>query len=370
MTPRIPAFFPALFLAPVLALTLTCAPALAQDPFAGGWVLQPDGSTLGFQSVKNDTKVEQNSFATVSGEISDQGLATLRIELDSIDTKIDLRNVRMRFLFFETFKYPQATITAQIDPALLADLPTKRRMTLTLPYTLDLHGVKRDLTADVSVTVISDDLVDISSVGTIPIAAADFDLEGGVTKLQEAAKVKIVPTGSITFNWLFARTGTAPAATETAATETPATETPAAAAETAPEAPKTAALEPTGNFDAEACLGRFEILSSAGNINFRSASATLNVAGSAILTDLADIITRCPGMKVELGGHTDDIGSDAANLFLSEKRANAVRTWLIGKGIAADRLVARGYGESLPLVANDTAANMARNRRIEFKVLP
>lgn len=382
MPPRIPAFSLALFLAPVLAFVLTGAPAIAEDPFDGGWVLQPESSTLDFQSVKNDTKVEQNSFATVSGEISDQGLATLHVELDSIDTKIDLRNVRMRFLFFETFKFPHATIIARIDPALLADLPTKRRMTLTLPYTLDLHGVKRDLTADVSVTLISDDLVSISSVGTIPIAAADFDLEGGVTKLQEAAKVKIVPTGSITFNWLFARTGTAPApaATETPATETPSTQTPAAAAETTPEAPKTAApestatesaaLEPTGNFDAEACLGRFEILSKAGNINFRSASATLNIAGSAILTNLVDIIARCPGVKVELGGHTDDIGSDQANLSLSEKRANAVRTWLIGKDIAADRLVARGYGESLPLVANDTAANMARNRRIEFKVLP
>jgi outer membrane protein OmpA-like peptidoglycan-associated protein/polyisoprenoid-binding protein YceI len=365
----------------MLALILTCVPALAQDPFAGGWVLQPDSSTLGFQSVKNDTKVEQNSFATVSGEISDQGLATLRVELDSIDTKIDLRNVRMRFLFFETFKFPQATITARIDPALLADLPTKRHITLTLPYTLDLHGVKRDLTADVSVTLISDDLVAISSVGTIPIAAADFDLEGGVTKLQEAAKVKIVPSGSITFNWLFARTDSATAATQTPATQTPATQTPATETPAAapaeitpaipiPEAPKTAALEPIGNFDPEACLGRFEILSNAGNINFRSGSATLNVAGSAILANLVDIISRCPGMKVELGGHTDDLGSDAANLSLSEKRANAVRTWLIGKGIAADRLTARGYGENLPLVTNDTAANMARNRRIEFKVLP
>ena len=361
-------------------LLLTCAlagPGLAQDnAFAGGWVLKSEGSALGFQTVKNETKVEQSGFAKLSGTISETGDATVRIALDSVDTKIDLRNVRMRFLFFETFKFPEAVVTAHIDPTMIADLASKRRMTLTLPYTLDLHGVKKDLTTDVVVTLISDTLVDVASVGTIPIAAADFDLTDGVTKLQEAAKVKILPTGSVTFDWLFERTAaaTVPAATVPAATAPAAANTTAAPAATATAdttaAPATAALETTGNFDAEACTGRFEILSKAGNINFRSASATLNVAGSAILNDLVDIITRCPGMKVELGGHTDADGSDATNQALSERRAAAVMAYLVSKGIAADRLVAHGYGESQPLVSNDSSANMARNRRIEFKVLP
>lgn len=342
------------FLAVLTCLTL---PAMAEDnPFAGGWVLKADGSTLGFQSVKNDTKVEQSGFATLSGEIADTGDATVRVALDSVDTKIDLRNVRMRFLFFETFKFPQAVVTVHIDPAMIADLPIKRRLTLTLPYTLNLHGVTKDMTTDVVVTLISDTMIDVASVGTIPIAAADFDLAGGVAKLQEAAKVKIVPTGSVTFDWLFERAG----ATTATTTTTP-------APPTAP--PATAALEPTGNFDPEACAGRFEILSHAGNINFRSGSATLNVAGSAILNDLVDIITRCPGLAVEVGGHTDDNGSDVANLTLSEKRAAAVVRYLVSKGIATDRLVAQGYGEASPLVPNDSKDNMARNRRIEFKTL-
>ncbi len=321
--------------------------ARAQDnPFAGSWVLQPQGSTLGFQSVKNETKVEFSSFATFGGTIDDQGDATISVALDSVDTKIDLRNVRMRFLFFETFKFPQAIITTHIDPAMIEGLATKRRMTVTLPYTLDLHGVKLERTADVSVTLITDDLVAISSVGAIPVAAADFNLADGITKLQEAANVKIVPTGSITFDWLFAR-GAAVAA-----------------------APTTTALETTGNFDAEACTGRFDILSHAGNINFRSGSARLDVAGSAILDNLTDIVTRCPAMRLEVGGFTDDNGSDTTNQALSEKRAASVIAYLVSKGIAADRLAAHGYGETLPLVANDSPANMARNRRIEFKVTP
>ena len=118
-------------LALCVGLTLGSLQARADNPFAGGWVLQPEGSTLGFQSVKNETKVEFSSFATFSGQISPTGDAEIKVALDSVDTKIDLRNVRMRFLFFETFKFPLATITLHLDPALIADLPTKRRMTVT-----------------------------------------------------------------------------------------------------------------------------------------------------------------------------------------------------------------------------------------------
>ena len=109
-------------LALILCLGLPLTARAQDNPFAGGWVLNSASSTFGFQSVKNDTKVEQNTFATLSGTIADDGTAEVRIALDSIDTKVDLRNVRMRFLFFETFKFPQSTITARLDPALIADL--------------------------------------------------------------------------------------------------------------------------------------------------------------------------------------------------------------------------------------------------------
>lgn len=331
------------------------SPAQAQDnPFAGGWVLQPDGSTLGFQTVKNDTKVEQSVFATLTGAIAEDGSAEIRIPLDSVDTKIDLRNVRMRFLFFETFKFPEAVITARIDPALLADLSAKRRIGISLPYTLSLHGVTKDFVADVNVTLISEDLVNVATVGMIPVNAEEFDLMGGVAKLEEAANVKIVPTGSVTFDLLFQHAASA-AVTETAAAE--------------PVAPAETALEAEGNFDTEACLGRFEILSRAGNIAFTTGSARLDVAGSAILDNLYDIVSRCPDIALEIGGHTDDVGSETANLALSERRAASVVEYLTSKGIDATRLTPKGYGEAVPLLANDSDDNRARNRRIEFKVL-
>jgi outer membrane protein OmpA-like peptidoglycan-associated protein len=337
-----------------MALLLALAsPALAQqDAFAKGWVLQPEGSVLGFQSVKNDSKVEMNAVATFSGTISPQGDAEVHVALDSIDTHIDLRNVRMRFLFFETFKFPEALVSATIDPALLADLPTKRRVLANIPFTLTLHGVAKQMTADVAITLVSNDMVTVASVGVIPVAAADFNLADGITKLQEASKAKLVPVGSVSFDWVFVRNGSSTAAVVAE---------PAIGAATAKET--------QGDFDPAACKDRFDTLSHAGNITFTSGSARLDVAASAVLDTLLDVVNRCPALRVEIGGHTDDVGADAANLTLSERRAAAVAAYLAGKGVESSRLVPKGYGETVPLAANDSDEARARNRRIEFKVL-
>jgi outer membrane protein OmpA-like peptidoglycan-associated protein len=63
------------------------------------------------------------------------------------------------------------------------------------------------------------------------------------------------------------------------------------------------------------------------------------------------------------------VGSDEANLLLSDQRAASVVSYLVKKGIAADRLAAKGYGETLPIATNDTDAGRAKNRRTEFKVI-
>ncbi|MBI1173614.1 OmpA family protein [bacterium] len=335
------------------ALLLALAgPVLAEDSaFAGGWTLEPEGSSLGFLSVKNETKAEMNSIATFTGTISAAGDAEVHVALDSIDTHIDLRNVRMRFLFFETFKFPEAVITAHIDPALLADLPAKRRIKISLPVQLALHGVTKEITADVAVTLITPDMVSVASVGAIPISAADFGMLDNVTKLNEAANVKVVPVGSVTFDWIFARNGTTTAPLQTAVMGA------------------ASAKETQGTLDPEACKVRFDTLSHAGNINFASGSARLDVAGSAVLDTLLDVANRCPSMKLEIGGHTDDVGPADQNLALSQRRAAAVAAYMAAKGIDGSRLTAKGYGKDNPLVPNDSEENRGRNRRIEFKVL-
>ena len=351
----------------VLALSALLTPALAtaqDDAFADGWTLQSESSALRFQSVKNSTKVETSSFATFNGGISEDGLATINILMDSVDTKVDLRNVRMRFLFFETFQYPEAKITVKLDSAMLNDLAEKRRLTLQLPYTLDLHGVSKDAVAEVAVTLVSPDIVAVSSVAPISVAAEDFNLSEGIIKLQEAANVEIIPSGTVTFDFLFGRNVEGGAMVTALADGENTREV-----ESTNDAPVTAALETSGNFDEAACIGRFEILSRAGNIYFRSGSASLDAASNALLDNLYDIVRRCPGMIIEVGGHTDSDGPSEINLNLSRSRAQAVADYLEDKGVESDRMFTRGYGEETPVVPNTTADNKRRNRRIEFKVV-
>ena len=337
----------------MLLLATFSAPAQAQAPFSGGWTLNPEMSNLTFQSVKKQTVVESSGFATFQGTIDESGRADVTVLLDSVDTKIDLRNVRMRFLFFETFKYPEAKITAQVDPALIADLATVRRKQVPMEFTMDLHGVQKSYTANVTATLLTDDLVSVASAAPISIPVADFNLTEGLGKLQDAANVTIIPSATVTFDWVFAR-NTSSVATQTAA---------------APTQPANAALEAEGDFDREACKGRFEILSRTGSIYFASGSARLKSESSPLLDSLASIMARCPGMVVEVGGHTDSVGSSATNQRLSESRAASVVNYLQGKGLANDTMVAKGYGETQPIADNATREGRDDNRRIGFKVL-
>ena len=99
------------------------------------------------------------------------------------------------------------------------------------------------------------------------------------------------------------------------------------------------------------------------NIFFHTASATLVETSLAELDRLAEALKRHPGLKLEVGGHTDNVGSDADNLDLSERRAKAVYDYLILNGIDPSRLSYRGYGESRPVASNDTPEGRAQNRR-------
>jgi OOP family OmpA-OmpF porin len=331
---------------------LTGAATTQSNPFAPGWELLPDDSAIQFQSVKNTTKVESNSFASFSGNIDTSGLATVIIRLDSIDTNVDLRNVRMRFLFFETFQYPEATITMQLEPTILSDLGQKHRKVLTLPYTLDLHGISKTMEAEMVITKISDGIMSVSSSTPISISAADFSLDGGIKKLEEAANVSIIPSATVTFNLLFSRF--------TSSTGRIAT---------SPADATSAALETQSDFSVEACKGRFEILSRTDNIYFALGSARLDPKSRLILDSIVDIIRRCPGLVIEVSGHTDSDGSESTNQVLSEKRAASVKSYLTSSGIETNRIVTVGYGESKPVVPNDTVENKLRNRRIEFAIV-
>jgi len=105
------------------------------------------------------------------------------------------------------------------------------------------------------------------------------------------------------------------------------------------------------------------------DILFESNSYRLSEVSYAELRRVVKLMKENPDLRVEIAAHTDDVGSEAYNLKLSEKRAQSVVEFLVDNQISPDRFVARGYGESQPVVPNDSEENRARNRRVELKIL-
>lgn len=143
----------------------------------------------------------------------------------------------------------------------------------------------------------------------------------------------------------------------TDAASAPATPAPVAV----PEAPATP--EAVSN-----CQGDVDAAITGQEVHFDSGQATIKVESGALLDALAAALKTCSGVKVEVAGHTDAQGNDAANMALSEQRAASVAAALTERGVPSDRMVTRGYGETMPKVPGDSAEAWAQNRRIEFKV--
>ena len=89
----------------------------------------------------------------------------------------------------------------------------------------------------------------------------------------------------------------------------------------------------------------------------------------AELDRLISLLSDIPTLKIEISGHTDNIGTESFNEILSQRRADAVVRYLVAKGINNDRLSAKGYGQVLPVESNETEEGRAANRRTEFEIL-
>jgi outer membrane protein OmpA-like peptidoglycan-associated protein len=105
------------------------------------------------------------------------------------------------------------------------------------------------------------------------------------------------------------------------------------------------------------------------DVEFDFGKSTLRPASYNTLDDLVDYLKRKPNERIEIGGHTDNIGSDEKNLVLSLERAKSIVAYLIAKGISNDRLVAKGYGAEEPIEENSTEEGRQKNRRTEVKIL-
>jgi outer membrane protein OmpA-like peptidoglycan-associated protein len=104
------------------------------------------------------------------------------------------------------------------------------------------------------------------------------------------------------------------------------------------------------------------------DVLFDTGKYSLKPGAREKLAKVAGILLAYPGLNIEVGGYTDNVGGDGMNQTLSENRAGSVRDYLVQQGVASNSVSARGFGNSLPVTSNDSSAGRQQNRRVELLV--
>lgn len=188
---------------PVAALSLALvliAPARAE------WALDNDASRINFVSTKANSAAEVHTFGIVDGSVDDEGNVTISIDLDSVDTAIEIRDERMRDMLFETGEYPSATLAAQVDTAAIEALDVGASAIMNAEGQLQLHGTSTSVTVEVSVARLAEDRILVASRKPVIVYAGQVGLLAGVEKLREVAGLpSISPAVPVTFVLAFDR---------------------------------------------------------------------------------------------------------------------------------------------------------------------
>jgi len=107
-----------------------------------------------------------------------------------------------------------------------------------------------------------------------------------------------------------------------------------------------------------------------GNITFPTGQFAINASFYPVLDAVATVLKEYKDTTISVSGHTDNVGSDASNLTLSQNRANAVASYLVNRGVAGNRVSAAGYGKAYPVASNNDEAGRSQNRRVEVRINP
>jgi outer membrane protein OmpA-like peptidoglycan-associated protein len=107
-----------------------------------------------------------------------------------------------------------------------------------------------------------------------------------------------------------------------------------------------------------------------GNITFPTDGADVNASFYPVLDSVSKVLNKYKQTLVDISGHTDSDGSADYNMALSQRRANSVAAYLVGRGVLSGRLMVVGYGETQPIAPNTSAAGKAQNRRVEIQISP
>ena len=186
----------------ILCLVFASGAARAQ------WELDNSKSVVNFVTVKNSSVGEIHSFSSLVGYIGVGGNVQVTINLDSVETLVDIRNERMRELLFETARFPAAKISAQVDPAILAAAAEGGVLTAEVPVTLSLHGLEKTLSMSVVVVGEGDGRLRVFSAHPVLVDAGDFGLQAGVAALQKIAGLQSISSAvPVTLQLLFVPAG-------------------------------------------------------------------------------------------------------------------------------------------------------------------
>jgi polyisoprenoid-binding protein YceI len=153
------------------------------------WTLDTTASYLNFVTTKNTHNVEVHNFTSINGEISAAGVATLTIDLSTVNTGVALRDERMRGLLFDVTNFPSATVTVAVPATLISSLAVGQSATTDISASLNLHGVTGTITTKVSVQKLSANRVLVQSLSPILVKAGDYALTDGVEALRAAVGI-------------------------------------------------------------------------------------------------------------------------------------------------------------------------------------
>jgi polyisoprenoid-binding protein YceI len=206
-----------LILAAALALGLVaCAEQPAEPPAdaaaapaavtESAWALDPAGSRLAYVSIKAGEVAENNRFERLSGSVAADGTASLDIDLASVETGVDIRNERMREIFFGVAENPKATVTARLDPAAFAGLAVGQSLTRPLKAAVTLKGATGEVETEVLVTRVTADRVTVVPTAPVIVSTDMFGLTDELGELRALAELpSITPAVPVTFTLAFIR---------------------------------------------------------------------------------------------------------------------------------------------------------------------
>lgn len=184
------------------SIILSLALVLPSSLFASAMSLQGEQSVVSFVSIKNNVIGESHTFENLSGEIKDN-TATVVIKPESVKTKIDIRDQRMKEHLFNIARHQEISISADVT-AVLAELKEGEAKQVTLPAKLTLMGIEKDIELDVMAVKSADGGIVVNSTKPVLISADDFGLGAGIDKLAElAGGIAIVKAVPVNFSLVF-----------------------------------------------------------------------------------------------------------------------------------------------------------------------